>query len=308
MLIQLLTPVNCERRNVITVQAPSVAEQIRSQLETLTTAERRAARMLLANYPMLGLETVAEFSSRCGVSSPTILRFTAQLGFAHYADFQRRLREEVEAQLKSPLAKAEPAASAGRLPSHVAFAAAAAENINETFRHMPEAEFEAAAALVADPKRRVHLLGGRFTDAVARYMAAHLTILRPGVRHVDGQPGNWRDQLVDVGRRDVLLVFDIRRYQEDLLAHAQAMTERQASVVLITDQWLSPIAHAARHVLPARIEVPSAWDSNASLLVVVEALIAAVTARNWPAVKRRIGSLERLRPALAAGGTERKRC
>ena len=89
-------------------RAPSVAEAIRDRLAALTASERRAARALLANYPMLGLETVAEFSARSGVSSPTVLRFTTRLGFANYAEFQRRLREEVEAQLKSPLAKALP--------------------------------------------------------------------------------------------------------------------------------------------------------------------------------------------------------
>jgi DNA-binding MurR/RpiR family transcriptional regulator len=280
--------------------APSVAEAIRDRLETLTAAERRAARTLLANYPMLGLETVAGFSARCGVSSPTVLRFIARLGFAQYADFQRRLREEVEAQLKTPLSKAEPAAGRGEMPTHVAFASAAAENIAETFRYMPQAEFDAVAALLADAKRPVHLLGGRFTDAIARYMAAHLRILRPGVHHMEGQPGNWRDRLLDAGRRDVLVVFDIRRYQEDLLAHAQAMAARQSTIVLVTDQWLSPIARFAEHVLPARIEVPSAWDSSAALMVVAESLIAAVTARNWPTVKSRIGALEQLRPGESA--------
>ena len=263
---------------------------------TLTASERRAARALLANYPMLGLETVAEFSARSGVSPPTILRFTGRLGFASYADFQRRLREEVEAQLQSPLAKATPPEEPGELRSHAAFAAAAADNIVETFRHMPSGEFDAVVALLADAKRPVHLLGGRFTDAIARYMAAHLRILRPGVRHMDGQPGNWRDQLVDMTKRDVLVVFDIRRYQEDIVALARAAARRQAAIVLVTDQWLSPAARIASHVLPARIQVPSAWDSSTALLAIAEALIAAVTQRNWPTVSARIGALEALRP------------
>ena len=50
-------------------------------------------------------------------------------------------------------------------------------------------------------------------------------------------------------------------------------------------------------MLPARIQVPSAWDSTAALLAIAEALIAAVTTRNWPSVKSRIGALEMLRPA-----------
>jgi DNA-binding MurR/RpiR family transcriptional regulator len=277
--------------------APSVAEATRDHLDALTASERRAARALLANYPMLGLGTVAEFSARSGVSSPTILRFVARLGFGTYADFQRRLREEVEAQLKSPLAKADPPGARGELRSHSAFAASVCDNIAETFRHMPAGEFEAVVALIADAKRPLHLLGGRFTDSIARYMAAHLRILRSGVDHVAGQPDNWRDQLIDIGRKDVLVVFDIRRYQEDLVAFAKAAAERQAAIVLLTDQWLSPIARIALHVLPARIQVPSAWDSSAALIAVAEALIAAVTARTWRLSQERIRALERLRLA-----------
>jgi DNA-binding MurR/RpiR family transcriptional regulator len=276
--------------------APSVAEAIRGGLDRLTASERRAARALLANYPMLGLGTVAEFATRSGVSPPTVLRFIGRLGHSSYADFQKRLRNEVEAQLQSPLAKAAPAERSGDLPSHSGFALAVADNIRETFRHIPAGEFEAVTALLADGRRPVHLLGGRFTDAVARYMAVHLRILRPAVRHLDGQPANWRDQIVDFGRRDVLVLFDIRRYQRDLLPLAEAAAARRAAVVLFTDQWLSPIARIASHVLAARIHVPSAWDSSAALLAVAEALIAAVTARNWPTVKARVGALERLRP------------
>jgi DNA-binding MurR/RpiR family transcriptional regulator len=272
-----------------------VAGAIRSRLDTLTASERRAARALLANYPMLGLETVAEFSARSGVSPPTILRFIGRLGFGSYAEFQRQLRAEVEAQLKSPLAKA---SLEGAADHHLlsTFAAAASRNIAETFRTIPAAEFDAIVALLADRKRPVHLLGGRFTDPIARYLAAHLRILRPHVDHLAGQPDNWRDRLVDFGRKDVLVLFDIRRYQEDLVAFAKAAAERQAAIVLVTDEWLSPIARIALHVLPTRIQVPSAWDSSAALLAVAEALVAAVTARNWPAAKGRIRALEALRP------------
>ena len=274
----------------------SVAETLRDQLEALTASERRAARALLANYPLLGLETVAEFAARAGVSPPTVLRFIARLGFASYAEFQRQLREELEAQLKSPLAKSVPAASPPPKPeSSEAFAGAVCDNIAETFRLLPPGEFEAVAELLSDPRRRIHLLGGRFTDALALYMTAHLRLLRPGVGHVAGQPGNWRDQIVDFGRRDVVVLFDIRRYQDDIVHFAEAVAERQATVVLLTDQWMSPIARVAAHVLPARVQVPSPWDSSAAILALAEALLAAVTARSWPKASERIAMLEDFR-------------
>ena len=47
--------------------------------------------------------------------------------------------------------------------------------------------------------------------------------------------------------------------------------------MLFTDQWLSPIARFARHVIAGRTAVPSAWDSSAALFVVAETLIGELT-------------------------------
>ncbi|HET8726868.1 MAG TPA: RpiR family transcriptional regulator, partial [Alphaproteobacteria bacterium] len=81
----------------------TIAEQIRKRLHQFTNTERKAAHVLLATYPLAGLEPVAEFAVRAGVSAPTILRFVARLGIGSYPEFQRLLRDELEARLKSPL-------------------------------------------------------------------------------------------------------------------------------------------------------------------------------------------------------------
>ena len=80
-------------------------------------------------------------------------------------------------------------------------------------------------------------------------MSAHLRIIRADVHHVTGQEGNWRDALVDMGKRDVLIIFDIRRYQESLSAFAKLAAGLGVTVILFTDQWLSPIARVAKHTL-----------------------------------------------------------
>ena len=66
-------------------------------------------------------------------------------------------------------------------------------------------------------------------------------------------------------------------------------------IILFTDQWLSPIARFARHVIAGRTAVPSAWDSSAALFVVAETLIAAVTRQLEAAGAKRIRDLESLR-------------
>ena len=65
--------------------------------------------------------------------------------------------------------------------------------------------------------------------------------------------------------------------------------------MLFTDQWLSPIARFARHVLAGRTAVPSAWDSSAALFVVAETLIGELTRRLETDSAQRIREMEDLR-------------
>lgn len=219
------------------------------------------------------------------------------LGYASYADLQRRLRTELSERLSSPLNKPTPAGSHRLTPVPDlpgAFASAVIDNIEQTFAHLAPQEFQQFVSLLGDPKLRVHLIGGRFTDALARYLAVQLRVIRPGVRHLQDQEANCQDQLLDFDRRDLLL-FDIRRYQPSLARIAKAAASRKARVLLITDQWLSPITRVASHVLTARVQAPSIWDSNAALMALSEALLAAVTHHAWDTGQARMRELERLR-------------
>src|SRR5947208_10075673 len=83
----------------------TLADRVVASMASLSDAERRAARALLARYPTTGMETVALFADRARVSGPTILRFVAKLGFAGYPEFRRALREEMEAQAENPLTR-----------------------------------------------------------------------------------------------------------------------------------------------------------------------------------------------------------
>ena len=279
------------------VDPPSLAERIRLEMDAFTPSEKRAAHLLLSHYPFAGLDTVAEFAARAGISAPSALRFVTRLGFGGFPDFQKHLREELEAQLLSPLAKAGPSDKSPGAPALTSFAEAVIGNLRATVENIAPAEFDAVVALLSDPRRHIHFTGGRFTGALARYAESHFRIVRSHVDFIEGQPVLWRDRMIEVGRKDVVVAFDIRRYQEDVTALCEAAARQGATVVLLTDPWLSPIARVARHVLPAHIVAPSNWDSSAGLLLLTEALVAAVTKRLWETAKPRMEAIEQLRGA-----------
>jgi len=279
-------------RENVTVSVPSVAELIRRDLGGLTPNERRAAQRLLADYPVAGLDTAARFGSAAGVSAPTVLRMIAKLGFASYGTFQDALRGEIAATRATPLMKETGSATDDPLGR---FADATAANLSATAANLPRGEFAATVRLLADTRRTVFILGGRFTDHLAGYFAAHLRVLRPGVRRLSGQQSQLQDQLLDVARRDIVIVFDIRRYSENLHRFADTAARRGGTVVLFTDQWLSPISRVARHVLPAHVTVPSIWDSGAGLLMLVEAILASAAAELGTVARQRLNAIEDIR-------------
>jgi DNA-binding MurR/RpiR family transcriptional regulator len=272
--------------------AASVAERARRDMGGLTPNERRSARSLLADYPLAGLDTVARLAATAGVSAPTVLRMIAKLGFRSYGAFQAALRAELAARLEPPLMKGAGLSGDGRLAR---FAATTAANVAETAANIARDEFDAVVTLLADRHRPVHLRGGRFTDPLADYMAAHLRVLRPNVRRIVGERLTWLDQLLDVGKRDAILLFDIRRYSEDLSNLALEAVKRGATVVLFTDQWLSPVSKVARHVLPAHVVAPSMWDSGAGLLLLIEALLSATAAELGASARTRLNAIESMR-------------
>ncbi|MBC8269164.1 MAG: MurR/RpiR family transcriptional regulator [Rhodospirillaceae bacterium] len=273
----------------------SIAEDINRNIDYLTRTERQCARVLLSNYPFIGLEKVASFAKRAEVSAPTILRLVGKLGFSGYPEFQQRLREELEERLQTPLTKHEEPQSALEDDDFLAkYSNSVERNLSRTLKALPRAEFEAVLKLLSDVKRPVHLAGGKLTSTIADYFYRHLIMVRPNVRRIENDSYAWSEHLIDMDRRDVVIIFDVRRYQPELLELARLSSQCGARVVLFTDQWLSPVSGIANHVIPVRIDVPSSWDSAVSTLMVVEAMIAALSNRDWSRVEARVKAREKL--------------
>lgn len=271
---------------------PTVAGRIREQLAELSPAERKVARALLADYPALGLQTVSEFAQRAQVSGPTVLRFVARLDYDSYPGLQAALLREIQEQLGSPLRRITGAPAPTPAGLLNASARSFVDIVATTFDALPDADLAAATALLADGRNRIHLVGGRFSGVLADYLSAHLALLRSGARVLPAGAPERRAATLDLGRRDVLVAFDYRRYDPGVIDIVARAKQQGARVLLFTDTWLSPAADAADVVLPARVEAYSAFDSLAPAMALVETLVAALAERLGPAANRRMAEIE----------------
>lgn len=273
----------------------TVSDVINAHFAALTRAEKQLAETLLDNYPVSGLGSITTVAENAGVSTPTVARMVQKLGFRGFPDFQARLHQELEATLSNPIAKHDRwAASAPGTHTLNRFADAVMGNMRATLAQIEPREFDAAAALIADRRRNIYLVGGRITRSMADYLFTHLQVIRTGVTQIAANPSSWPHYVLDMKQGDVLILFDIRRYEQEMETLARFARNRGVEIILFTDQWGSPVAKSSSKVFRAQIEVPSAWDSSVVLLFLVEALIEAVQSSNWDETRDRMKTLEGL--------------
>ncbi|MDW3183155.1 MULTISPECIES: MurR/RpiR family transcriptional regulator [unclassified Roseobacter] len=271
----------------------TIADRIQARLETLTRAERQLAHAILENYPASGLGPIATLAKDADVSTPTVARMVQKLGFKGYPEFQADLREELKAKVSGPIAKHDTWAE-GAPEGHMLnrFTEAVIQNIRHSLAQIDTNDFDAACAQLADTSSRLHIVGGRITHTLAEYLFLHMQMIRPEVIHIQSTSNAWPHYLLDVKEGDTFAIFDVRRYESNTLKLAEIAQARGARIILFTDQWRSPIHSLADICFSSRIVVPSAWDSAATTLLLVETVIAAVQDLSWADTKDRMQTLE----------------
>jgi DNA-binding MurR/RpiR family transcriptional regulator len=294
------TPIPSEMAGASAETQQSVVERLKQREAELTGQERRAAAYLRLHYPAAGLGAMARFARAANVSPQTVLRLLGKLGFASWEDFQDRLRVELVAEQASPLGRwtAHRAAPDPQSDWLAAFGERLARNVAVSFAGLVPADFESAAQAIADPKYRVLVIGGRFTQQLGRLLVRHLQIVRGGVEEIGSLSSTWPDRLIDAGRKTIVVAYDIRRYSQDVIRFAALAAEQGARIVAMTDSRDAPLlAHASESMIGIA-ESAGTWDSLTALLAITEALASRVTELSGGTTPERLARLESLRERL----------
>jgi DNA-binding MurR/RpiR family transcriptional regulator len=294
--MQKNTPISPDMASAPGQLQQSIVERLKHREAELTGQERRAAAYLRLHYPAAGLGAMARLARAANVSPQTVLRLLSKLDFASWEDFQDRLRVELVAEQASPL---------GRWTAHratpdpqsdwlSAFGERLARNVAASFAGLVPSDFESAAQAIADPRYRVLVIGGRFTQQLGRLLVRHLQIVRGGVEEIGSLSSTWPDRLIDAGRKTIVVAYDIRRYSQDVIRFAALAAEQGARIVAMTDSRDAPLlAHASDRMIGI-VESAGTWDSLTALLAITEALASRVTELSGGATPERLARLESL--------------
>ena len=281
----------------------TVRNLIEQKLAELSSSEKRIARLITERYPVSALGGIEDIARQTQVSAPTVTRFVRRLGFDRFVDFQRAIRFEVQDAEVSPLALLTKHQAHAPLAGHMGDGAMIADltaSIAQLAAKPVTDAMDLAADMIAGAKARVWVLGGRWSSIAAQYLAFQLTSLR-GEVYALTQPasGVMEDRIADFTRRDVLVAYDFRRYQPEVIAFCNAAHQRGVRIILLTDPDLSPICDVASVTIPVPVATTSPLDTLAPTIAATDALLARLVTRLGGQATTRMAVLERLRRATS---------
>lgn len=265
---------------------------LQDSMTTFSKGQRRIAQYILDEYDKAAFMTAAKLGEKVGVSESTVVRFAVSLGFDGYPNMQKAMQEMVLNRLTS-VQRLEVASNRIGDKDIVSLVLQSdVEKLRRTDETLDRNAFQRAVDAIVDAQR-VYILGVRSAAALANFMGYYLRYLSDNVHIITASgAGEMFEQIAGVNSHDAVVAFSFPRYSTATVKGAQYCSAAGATVVGLTDSAVSPLAKVCDHVLLAKSDMLSLVDSLVAPLSVVNALIAAVSARRGEELSRRLDALE----------------
>lgn len=265
-----------------------VAERIREQSSSLTSAERRVAEAILSSPQSVGFGTVAELAESAGVGAASVVRLATKLGFDGYTDLQTCVQRDLMNQLRPAAERIHQAGQSQRL-SHVAVETA---NVQSTLESANDQALDELVSRLADLQRPVVILSGEDSAGVARQFSIQLNELRGEVRELRGSDVAVRREIALTAPQSTAIVIDLRRYEQWVLDAHSMLSKRGIWSAGFTDSMLSPIAAIAGTTFLVSAGSVSPFDSHVGTLALLNLIVANVATELRSSATTRLADVE----------------
>jgi len=268
-----------------------------SRLDGLSPAERRVADFLVRSGAEGLVLSAAAIATRLGVSDATVVRTAKAMGFAGLGELRRALAERgADPALTERLRRTLDESSSDRLlDAGIANTVSGLHAMRE--RVTPE-RFQQTVDVLGS-RDRVVWRGVGPSAALADY--GRIMCERVGRRSsaMVHTGTSFADELLTLASTDAVAVFAYGKPQ----VHVSVLLDRAeavgAPVVLITDVTDRRLADRVDAVVNCGRGAPGLFASHAATLVVVEALVLGLAARDSAHAQQSLSTLNDLRASLA---------
>lgn len=264
---------------------------IQAQYPRFSKGQKLIAKYILENYDKVAFMTACKLGDIVGVSESTVVRFANALGYSGYPKLQAALQELIKNKLTT-VQRVEMAKEYNDdstilnkvLKSDI-------DNIKTTMDEIDIKAFEESANKLLKAKK-IYVIGMRSSFVISQYLGFYLNIIHDNVQIIRMDMGDAFEQIVRVGKDDVVLAISFPRYSKKSYQVVSYAKEKGAHIISLTDSVFAPVASIADNVLLVKSNMASFVDSLVPALSVANALIISVGMKEKEELKGCFDDLE----------------
>ncbi|MGO1591843.1 MAG: MurR/RpiR family transcriptional regulator [Ancrocorticia sp.] len=258
--------------------SPSLFERLAS-LDRLTGTEETLAHYFEASYPSLAFQNLETVVQGTGVSATSVTRFVRRLDYADFRDFSASVKSEVEANFDRPLQRGTESIPDGPGMEMVQHFTRATGDIQQTMDTVSTEEFTQIADLLADESRPLFLISVATGRTLLHYFYLLCKYQRGNVHMLSGIDMNSHE-LVDLTADSVVFATAFDRHPMPVEATLKLARSRGATTILLTNRATSPLRIYSDHVLLVQSDPTPRFKSRATMLLMLESLLAGMEHRH----------------------------
>ena len=248
----------------------------------LTKAQQKIAEYFLQNPERVGISSSMEVAKAIGVSDASITRFARAIGYEGFTDLKNDIYNNLAAKAAggvNSLSLVERfdnnQAVYGGGDARMAFLKHLQYNLERTFQHNAEEQFDRVAAMLIHAEHR-YIVGFRGCLGVAGQFAWLLRFLLDHVVSVSDEGPGGVGSLQDIGEKDCAVFFSVSRYYRSDLRLMELARKRGAGICLITNHILSPLSEPADVVMIAETKHAGFFNSTTAINTISEYLVTKI--------------------------------
>ena len=276
----------------------SIRDQVVERFPALSPQLKRAAQFVLDYPDEIATRSLRHVAREAALPPPTFSRLARAMGYESYDALRELCRGEIRKRKSrfadKALALLEPEggrASAQQNPFAVRQAAAAISNIQALLETIDVQALELAARKLARA-RKVVVIGSLSAYAFVDYVSYIAAMALPNWRVAGRSGSSLASAVVELGKRDAVLVMTHEPYSARSVRAASFAREQEAHVVAITDGAKSPVAAIANTLFLVSTDSPQFFPSHVAALVLLESLMGMVVREKGAAAQQRIAAVE----------------
>lgn len=282
--------------------------RISENVDKFTSSDQLIANYLIAGYPNSLLNNATEIAKSLDITVSTVTRFFPKIGYKSAKMAMAEFREEFQFIASSPIDRVGKGDNGGpgEISSFQRVLEQDCSNIRSTFDSINQETVNKFLELIADDTRAIFVLGNRKEYSLAYYFYYQMVNIRKNVTLLE--PTNIVDQVSRMKERDLLVIFEFRRYSKIHEKAARYAKDIGAVNVVIADSPIAPTARLTNCLFLVSSIGRAAFDSYTAALSLINALFVPLLESSADLITERYQVLEDLFERFDTFSCQKKRC